>query len=150
MPRSRTETPQQRSARARRARRGEEAPEPKLPSKGGRKPGTQLRAGVQAKEAMLSAFERLGGVAGLVRWGKKNPTEFYRLWARLIPREDNVNVTAVGVEELLAQLDEHAAESAERLSDMDAAGAALGLPRPEAENGTVLAFPMRDGGNVAP
>jgi hypothetical protein len=33
----------------------------------------------------LKAFERLGGVTGLVRWGRKNPSAFYRTFASLGP-----------------------------------------------------------------
>lgn len=35
--------------------------------------------------AYLQAFERLGGVTGLVRWGRKNPSAFYRTLASLAP-----------------------------------------------------------------
>lgn len=35
--------------------------------------------------AYLQAFERLGGVTGLVRWGRKNPSAFYRTLASLGP-----------------------------------------------------------------
>lgn len=111
---------------------GEQAPPPKLKVAGA--PRGPQRAGVAAKEALLSAFDRMGGVAGLVKWGKKNPTEFYRIWARLLPREDNVNVTAVGVEELLRQLDEQDRANNDRLAAFDEAGSQLGLPRPESRS----------------
>ena len=123
------ETPQQRSARSRRARRGEEAPPPRALNKHRR---GQARTGVTAKEQLAEAFQRMGGVAGLVKWGKKNPTEFFRLWARLIPKEDSLTVTNVGIEDLLAQLDAQGAASGEAkvLTIMDNAGAELGLARP--------------------
>jgi hypothetical protein len=88
------------------------------------------RAGVAAKEALLSAFDRLGGVNGLVKWGKQNPTEFYRIWARLLPREDSLAVTAVGVEDLLRELDAADAASSERLDAFNQAGELLGLEPP--------------------
>jgi hypothetical protein len=37
--------------------------------------------------AVLMAFEGTGGTGALVRWAKKNPTEFYKICARLIPHE---------------------------------------------------------------
>jgi hypothetical protein len=36
---------------------------------------------------LTEAYRRLGGVEGLVKWGKRNPTEFYQLLGRLIPAE---------------------------------------------------------------
>jgi hypothetical protein len=39
------------------------------------------------KAALVAAFEELGGVAALVEWGRKKPTEFYALWAKLLPAE---------------------------------------------------------------
>jgi hypothetical protein len=47
-----------------------------------------------------------------VKWGKQNPTEFYRIWARLLPKDANIAITAMPLEDLLSQL-----------SDMDEAGA---------------------------
>lgn len=52
---------------------------------------------------MAQAFERLGGVTGLVTWGKKNPDEFYKLWGRLVPKEVSVGATG-SLEDLLAKL----------------------------------------------
>ena len=146
MPRKAAETPQRRAARTKKARRGEAAPSPRLGVSG----RPLSKAGEGAKQSLLLAFEKMGGVDGLVKWGKKNPTEFYRIWARLVPKEDNVNVTALGVEELLAQLDEADAASRERLEQYDEAGARLGLQRPSAdEDGTTLALRVVDGGKDA-
>jgi hypothetical protein len=123
-----TESAQAKGARTKRLRRGEAAPSPRLRVTGAPK-GPQ-RAGVAAKEALLSAFDRLGGVNGLVKWGKQNPTEFYRIWARLLPREDSLAVTAVGVEDLLRELDAADAASSERLDAFNQAGELLGLEPP--------------------
>lgn len=113
-----------------------------LPARPGPKGPQAVTVG--AREKLASAFERMGGEAGLVKWGKKNPTEFYRLWARLIPKEENVNVNTVGIEDLLAELDARAGASgdAQRLNAMDHAGEMLGLPRPEGiTDDTVVEFP---------
>lgn len=122
------ETPQSRGHRTRRLARGEDAPPPKLRRVGAPK-GPQ-RAGVAAKESLLSAFEKMGGVAGLVKWGKKNPTEFYRIWARLLPKDEAESVRVIGVEDLLRQLDAGDAERDERLESFNIAGSALGLAPP--------------------
>lgn len=40
-----------------------------------------------AKENIAAVFVRLGGTAEMARWAKDNQTEFYRLYARLVPHE---------------------------------------------------------------
>lgn len=49
----------------------------------------------------MIAFNRMGGAGGLTKWGQENPTEFYKLYARLIP----VHVTAelVTLEAVIAE-----------------------------------------------
>lgn len=38
------------------------------------------------------AFEGVGGVDGLIAWARENRTDFYKLYARLIPTEVNATV----------------------------------------------------------
>lgn len=52
---------------------------------GGRKHGTLNKVSLSLKQAVLETFGRLGGVAHMVAWAKKNPSEFYRMAARLVP-----------------------------------------------------------------
>jgi len=40
-----------------------------------------------AKQAFQYAFSKMGGEKALAEWGKKNPTDFYKLYARLIPTD---------------------------------------------------------------
>lgn len=54
---------------------------------GGRKPGQKNRFTTSIKDAFKEAFQRMGSADGLYHWAKDNPTEFYRLIARLIPNE---------------------------------------------------------------
>ncbi|MBO3274098.1 hypothetical protein [Pseudomonas schmalbachii] len=54
---------------------------------GGRLKGTPNKATKEVKDALAEAFEKLGGVSALVRWGKEEPGEFYKLWARMLPHE---------------------------------------------------------------
>jgi hypothetical protein len=51
----------------------------------GRPSGSMGKVGRQAKENILDAFEFIGGVDALAAWARKNRTEFYKLYARLIP-----------------------------------------------------------------
>jgi hypothetical protein len=53
----------------------------------GRPKGSANKMTRAAKEAFGLAFEELGGVGGLTEWGRRNRTEFYKLFARLIPAE---------------------------------------------------------------
>lgn len=53
----------------------------------GRKKGSQNKVTKAFKEALLDAFHGLGGTDALIKWGKENPTEFYKIAARLIPTE---------------------------------------------------------------
>jgi hypothetical protein len=51
----------------------------------GRKKGTQNKVTLSVKQALIDAFEGLGGVPSLIRWGRMNPGDFYKLWTRLLP-----------------------------------------------------------------
>lgn len=57
------------------------------PSTSGRKRGTANRITTSMREAYALAFEGLGGVDALIRWGRRNPGRFYPLAARLIPHD---------------------------------------------------------------
>lgn len=63
----------------------------KTRNKGGRPKGSLNKFTANAKQAFQAAFDELGGVAGLVTWAKadegKNLTDFYKLYARLIPTD---------------------------------------------------------------
>ena len=61
--------------------------------RGGRKPGTPNKITKGVREALTVAFDRVGGVAALVRWGKENPTEFYKLWGKLLPQQVKQELT---------------------------------------------------------
>lgn len=54
---------------------------------GGRQKGAKNKISGMAKENIAAVFVRLGGTAAMARWAKANETEFYRLYARLVPHE---------------------------------------------------------------
>lgn len=60
---------------------------------GGRKAGTPNRQTVAVKEALEAAFDELGGIDGLVKWAWSDRGEFYRQWAKMLPKDINVNAT---------------------------------------------------------
>jgi hypothetical protein len=66
-------------------------------------------AGRYAREAVLTAFEMIGGVDRLADWASKNPDLFYtRLFGKIVTREVEVHASE-GIEDLLARLDGTAA-----------------------------------------
>jgi hypothetical protein len=60
---------------------------PKGVRPGGRQKGTPNKFTASARTAFALAFSNIGGVEELTKWAKKNQTEFYKLYARLIPQE---------------------------------------------------------------
>lgn len=59
---------------------------------GGRKKGTLNKSTVAVKEAMEMAFEGIGGVSALTSWAQDNQTEFYKLFAKLLPVQVEASV----------------------------------------------------------
>lgn len=53
-----------------------------IPGRKGRGKGKASRT---AKENIIAVFERIGGYQYMARWAKQNPTEFFKLYAKLIP-----------------------------------------------------------------
>lgn len=53
----------------------------------GRKKGEPNKLTKSAREAFQMAFEQSGGFAELTAWALENRTDFYKLYARLIPVE---------------------------------------------------------------
>lgn len=67
-----------------------------------------------ARANLYAAFEDMGGVEELVRWGRGNPTEFYRIWARLIPVEVEDESKNMPLETLLDMLSKRADQTVEQ------------------------------------
>ncbi len=51
----------------------------------------------KGRDALMRAFDELGGVDGLVTWGKKNRGTFYKLFFRAMPREREANALGSGI-----------------------------------------------------
>ena len=54
---------------------------------GGRVPGVTNKVSGTAKENMICVFTRLGGTAAMANWAREHPSDFYRLYAKLLPHE---------------------------------------------------------------
>lgn len=81
---------------------------------GGRKAGTPNKITTAFKGAVQLTYDAIGGHAAFADWAKTNPTEFYRIAARLIPTEStpatqdkNITITISGMGET-GNLIEHA------------------------------------------
>ena len=64
-----------------------QAPQVKKPPSIGRPPGAKNKTSKTAKENFLAVFTGMGGTPAMKKWAKANQTEFYKLYARLIPTE---------------------------------------------------------------
>lgn len=53
----------------------------------GRPKGSLNKTTTAARVMFASAADGIGGLAALTAWAKKNPDEFWKLYARLIPVE---------------------------------------------------------------
>jgi hypothetical protein len=62
--------------------------------------GIPNRIGAAVKSNVIAVFDKIGGRDGMAEWAKENPTEFYRLYARLIPTETISEVTFRDAREL--------------------------------------------------
>ena len=60
---------------------------------GGRQKGTPNRLSMSVKNAVLETFANLGGVEHMTGWAEENPSEFYRIAARLIPQQLTADIT---------------------------------------------------------
>lgn len=62
----------------------------------GRPKGTPNKSTAAVKEALALAFQGLGGVARLQSWADENPTEFFKLWSKMLPAEVQASMEHTG------------------------------------------------------
>lgn len=70
---------------------------------GGRKPGTPNKLSGQAKENIVAVFNRLGGTDGMAAWASENQTQFYTIYAKLLPIEATLTGENGGPIQLIAK-----------------------------------------------
>lgn len=88
------------------------------PPNAGRKLGQPNKLTMSAKEAFDKVFQDRGGSEALLEWSKDNPTDFYKLYGKMIPTQQNATVT-INHEEALEDL-EKAVEGAVPVFTTDA------------------------------
>ena len=81
---------------------GIDTAKPKRPKYGGRKKGTPNKLSLTIKESVLEVFATLGGVDAMADWARANPSEYYKIAARLIPTEQQI--TGAGGRALLIRV----------------------------------------------
>ena len=67
----------------------------------GRKPGVPNKISSTVKDNVISVFEELGGIGNMALWARDNQSQFYNLYAKLLPMSTEVKVTGL-VSEILA------------------------------------------------
>ena len=55
--------------------------------------GAKNAVGATAKENIINVFSKLGGTRGMAKWAQNNPSDFYKLYARLIPQQIDMDVS---------------------------------------------------------
>ena len=79
---------------------------------GGRIAGTPNKITASVKSILIETFENVGGVETLSEWARDNRTEFYRLWAKLLPQEANIG----GSVEVIAEKEVNPIDTARRIA----------------------------------
>lgn len=52
-----------------------------------RTPGSKAKIPQTVKENIQAVFIRLGGTAAMADWARKNQTDFYKIYARMLPAD---------------------------------------------------------------
>jgi len=65
---------------------------------GGRQKGTVNKISSGAKANVIGVFDMIGGRTAMAAWAKANPTEFYRLYSRLLPTDVTIDPEANKIE----------------------------------------------------
>lgn len=74
---------------------------------GGRKKGTPNKVSDVVKDNVVKVFDALGGSDGMAIWAADNPTEFYRLYTKLLPKQvDQTIEVGQTIDDILLELAE--------------------------------------------
>lgn len=58
----------------------------------GSRKGIPNKIGAAVKSNVIAVFDRIGGRDRMAQWAEENLTEFYRLYAKLIPTEASLTI----------------------------------------------------------
>lgn len=71
----------------------------------GRPKGSPNKITADIKSALTDAFDNLGGVPSLVKWGRANLGEFYKLWSKLVPKDVKVGGEGGGPVQIVVRVE---------------------------------------------
>lgn len=57
-----------------------------------RKLGSKNNVTYDCKTSIMSVYEALGGAEGMLKWAQRNQTEFYKILAKILPRDIDLTV----------------------------------------------------------
>lgn len=55
--------------------------------------GSSSIIGDTTKRSILSVYDALGGATAMLLWAKKNPTDYYKIMASLLPKNLDIDLT---------------------------------------------------------
>jgi hypothetical protein len=70
-------------------------------TRGGKRNGAGRPAGIpnklsaSVKDNIIDVFDKIGGVESMAIWATENQTQFFNLYAKLLPLQVNADVTAI-------------------------------------------------------
>ena len=57
---------------------------------GGRQKGTPNKVSGTVRENVVTVFDQIGGLESMAKWAVENQTEFYRLYSKLLPMQQEI------------------------------------------------------------
>lgn len=57
----------------------------------GRKPGVPNKLSMTVKENVIEVFNRIGGVEQMSVWATDNPSQFYNIYAKILPMQTEIS-----------------------------------------------------------
>ena len=66
-------------------------------TKGGKREGSGRKAGVPnklsstVKDNVIAVFDALGGIEHMATWAKENPNNFYNIYAKILPIQQEIS-----------------------------------------------------------
>tara|TARA_R110002110_G_scaffold137195_2_gene322313 strand:+ start:18198 stop:18515 length:318 start_codon:yes stop_codon:yes gene_type:complete len=59
----------------------------------GRAKGTKNKRTVEVASALQEAFDGIGGVEALIKYGKSDTQGFYKLWVKMLPQQIKADIS---------------------------------------------------------
>lgn len=68
---------------------------------GGRKKGSKNKMSADVRQSVLDTYAAIGGDKFFAEWAKQKPSDFFQIYAKLLPKDVNVDAT-VRLEDIVA------------------------------------------------